>query len=409
MRLLILSNVRVIHTLRWVEYFRGRGHELRLASVEPPVGMPPEEFRRLAGLTAGPACGRYLSALPALRKLVREFRPELVNAHYLPGYGLLAALDPRARPLAVSAWGSDLLLNPWRSPLHAARTRLVLGRAALVTCDGRVLREILQERFGVEPGRILDVPLGIDPGRFHPAENLPSGPPRIVSTRRLEPLYDLRTLLHAAAALRGQGKNFALELVGTGGERPRLEALARELGLAGRVRFHGELEPERLAEVLRQGTVYVSTARSDSTSVSLLEALASGVFPVVTGIPGNREWIAEGVNGLTFPPGDWRALADALSRALAEPSLRIEAARHNQGLVRERALWSANMRAVEEAFLRLTARQSRAGLGLNQLDPAFRALVRNPQLCCYFFDGHYFSSSVTRRSKSLCGAKLAGH
>src|SRR4029079_13645664 len=74
--------------------------------------------------------------------------------------------------------------------------------------------------------------------------------------------------------------------------------------------------------------VYVSASRSDSTSQSLLEAMAAGALPVVSDIPGNREWVTDGERanagdrrglvGLAqlFAPGDAQGLADAVERAL---------------------------------------------------------------------------------------------
>ena len=101
---------------------------------------------------------------------------------------------------------------------------------------------------------------------------------------------------------------------------------AKEMGLAGIVEFTGELDQPDLAGLLRSADIYVSSSRSDSTSVSLLEAMACGAFPVVTSIPGNLEWITDGRNGLTFPPGDPAALATCLQKALADNELRSNAA-----------------------------------------------------------------------------------
>ncbi len=124
------------------------------------------------------------------------------------------------------------------------------------------------------------------------------------------------------------------------------------LGLADRFSFLGRLAPAALAAELRAAAVYVSTSRSDSTSVSLLEAMACGAFPVVTDLPANREWIADGENGLLVgrePNG----LAEALLRALGDGELRRAAAEKNARIISERGLWRDNMRRVEEALLRL--------------------------------------------------------
>jgi glycosyltransferase involved in cell wall biosynthesis len=110
------------------------------------------------------------------------------------------------------------------------------------------------------------------------------------------------------------------------------------------------LDQFALAELLRGADIYVSTSRSDSTSVSLLEAMASGAFPVVTDIPGNRVWIAHSENGLLFPAGDSDALASCIRRAVKDTQLRLRAATVNRRRVLADAVWEDNMLAIERAL-----------------------------------------------------------
>jgi glycosyltransferase involved in cell wall biosynthesis len=100
---------------------------------------------------------------------------------------------------------------------------------------------------------------------------------------------------------------------------------------------------EELPDTLRRADVYVSAALSDGASASLLEALASGLVPVVTDIPANRGWLAPGESGLLFPPGDEAALAAALERALGDAALRARAREAGPRVVAERADFEVNM------------------------------------------------------------------
>ncbi len=358
MRLLVLASANVIHTRRWVAWFLERGHEVILATLEPSgEDRHPEEH--VLPARSSVQAFQYLLAAPALARLVRKFRPQLVNAHFVSGYGFLAALVPSARPLAISAWGSDILLNPEKSRLHRFRTRFALRAARLVTCDAENLSGALQG-LGVGSSRILEVPMGVDPRLFYPADKetfvqIPGErhPLRIVSTRRLEPVYDIETLLRAAVVLKGRGLDFRIEIADQGSDRARLENFRDESDLKDRVRFTGELSQAELAGVLREADIYVSASLSDSTSVSLLEAMACGIFPVVTDIAGNRQWVVQGRNGLTFPPGDFCRLAECLDQAVKDSDLRLKAREANIELIRRKALWEDNMRLVEKRFLEL--------------------------------------------------------
>jgi L-malate glycosyltransferase len=79
---------------------------------------------------------------------------------------------------------------------------------------------------------------------------------------------------------------------GEGALRAQLEGLARRLGVAGAVEFGGSATwPAGLAERLGKAAEYVSVPSSDGTSVTMLEAMAAGAYPVVSDLPGNREWV----------------------------------------------------------------------------------------------------------------------
>ena len=123
---------------------------------------------------------------------------------------------------------------------------------------------------------------------------------------------------------------------------------------AGRYRFVGRLEPPALADWLDRAEVYLSASRSDSTSVSLLEAMAAGALPVVSDIEGNREWVAEGDGARLFAPGDPDALARALERALGHPEEAEAARARNRRVVEARADAAVNLSRIEALFVALT-------------------------------------------------------
>src|SRR5207249_2846686 len=122
MRIATLANASVVHTQRWVDHFRGRGHEVRLLTLEPaPEGL------LATRLPSAPLPGalRYPLAVPRLVRELRAFAPDLVDAHYVPNYGVMAALAGR-HPLSIAAWGSDLLLAASRGGWQRARARFAL-------------------------------------------------------------------------------------------------------------------------------------------------------------------------------------------------------------------------------------------------------------------------------------------
>lgn len=348
MRIATLGNAAVGHTRRWVEQLRARGHEVGLWSLEPgPPGLAARPLPR-AGLPDGL---RYPLAAPALRQALDAFAPDLVDAQYVPNYGLLGALCGR-HPLSVTAWGSDLLIAGGRDPLRRARTRFVLARADLVLTDAENLARAARA-LGAAPDRVHAISWGVDLARFGSA--LAREPGLLLSARMHEPVYDLDTLIRGVAPFLAHHPEARLVVAGDGSLRRAHEALAAEWLPPGRWQFVGMLRPEELAEWLARADLYLSASRSDSTSVSLLEAMAAGALPVVSDIEGNREWVAEGEGARLFPAGDPAGLAAALERASGAPAWAGEARGRNRRVVEERGDQRRNLDRIEALFTDLVA------------------------------------------------------
>ena len=352
MKLATLANASVVHTRRWVEHFRARGHDVRVYSLEPGWNG---DIVRLPALPL-PGALRYPLAVPGLRRELERFAPDLVDAHFVPNYGLMGALSG-FRPLSVAAWGSDLLVSP--GPLRSARSRFVLGHAALVLCDAANLAEAAC-RAGADPARVRTISWGVDRGLFRPAPGREHG--LLLSTRMHEDVYDLETVIEGAARVIAAHPQAQLVLAGDGSRRAALERLAASRLPGGRHRFVGRLTPAEMAGWLARAEVYVSASRSDSTSQSLLEAMAAGALPVVSDIPGNREWVSDGdranagdrrgLVGLAqlFAPGDAQGLADAVERALGDAAWAGRARARNAEVIAARGDWGVNLSRIESCF-----------------------------------------------------------
>ncbi len=362
MRLALLSDGRSPHTRRWADYFAGQGDELLLLSLEAIVEQPVPALQ--LGPRLRPAALAYTLALPAARRALARFAPDLINAHFVPNYGWMAWLLG-ARPWALSTWGSDVLVNPARSPLHRWRARRILRAADLVTSDAAMLTDAIQALAG--PGlAVHTAPMGIDRALFAAAAGAASAPRErvILHNRNLEPIYDLPTVLRGMPSLLAAHPGWSLRLAGDGSQRAALERLAAGLGLEGRVVFLGRLPRAALMAELQRAAIYLSASRSDSTSVSLLEAMAMGAYPVLSDLPANREWVAGPPAAQYFPVGHADAMAAALATAIALPAAALAAARaSNRATVAARAIWEDNMAGLRERFLALAAGAAPRGEG----------------------------------------------
>ncbi|MGE5177411.1 MAG: glycosyltransferase [Hyphomicrobiales bacterium] len=318
MRILLLGHAPSVHVQRWADALAARGHEIRLLTTDdaPGARWPGREVGRRFPLAAL----RIASARGAVRRELGSFRPDVTVAHFLADYGFLGAIAG-ARPLAVACWGSDLLINARATPLHRLRAGFVLRRAGLIHVDAAMLAEAAIA-LGAPPARVWTRPWGVDadglaPERPWEERRRDSGVARILWTRQLLPLYDPETLLEALGLLRARGVPFRATIAGDGALRARLEARARDLGMTDAIRFAGFVSDEALRALYREHEIYVSLSRSDSTSQSLLEAMAAGLLPIVTDIAGNREWVTHRREGILVPPGDAEAVAAAVAEAVS--------------------------------------------------------------------------------------------
>jgi len=356
LRLLVLSSGGVGHTQRWVDYFVDRGDEVHLASLESGVPTRATEHRLPALAPVGLL--KYPLAVPAVKRLIGTLDPDVVVGHFVPNYGFMGALAGR-HPLVSVVWGSDVLLNAGATPFHRWRARYALESADLVLSDADMLTRAIHDQ-GIEPSRVETFTFGIDTRRFRPLAGEKPTPKVVLSYRQLLPLYHVDLLIRAVPLVRERCADpFVVRIVGQGTEREPLQKLSRELGVDDVITFvPGRPSDDELIEEIRRATVYVSCSRSDTTSVSLLEAMACGTAPAVTDIAGNREWLDDGENGLLVPTDDPEAMAGAITRLLDDAALRERFVEHNLRLVRARGDWATNMERTRRLLVELAGSPS---------------------------------------------------
>jgi glycosyltransferase involved in cell wall biosynthesis len=205
--------------------------------------------------------------------------------------------------------------------LRAARD-LELRHAAHVFCPSAYLRE-LAISWGVHPDRVGVLP--------NPAPDVPELRPReelkaelgvngatIAFAGRLTAQKSLDRALAAVAAADG----VSLVVAGEGPDREPLEAKARELGIAGRVRFLGAQPRQRVVELFRAADATILSSSWENFPHTVVEALAVGTPVLAMEAGGVAEVVHDGVNGLLVPAGDTDALAGAVRRYFADEALR---------------------------------------------------------------------------------------
>jgi glycosyltransferase involved in cell wall biosynthesis len=242
-----------------------------------------------------------LRKLPAFANWLRKVRPDWIHAHYLSSHGTLAWLATRllGAPgrLVGSAWGSDVLVTPQRSAMQRWLLQRVLRACALATSDSAFMAGRMRE---LGAGEVMTFPFGL--------EVLPPLPQAkddelFFTNRGLEPIYAPQRVIDCFAAIAADWPDARLVVANDGSLLGAVQAQARALGLQDQVRFVGRLGAMAQAEWYARARWYLSLPRSDSVSVSVLEAMAHGCVPLLSDLPANRELVRSGENGLILDDG----------------------------------------------------------------------------------------------------------
>ena len=179
-------------------------------------------------------------------------------------------------------------------------------------CPWRYVPNMLDERFEAAEDR----PPRPDDGRF-----------TYLTVAQFHPKKAHHVLIRAFATAARADRRLHLRLAGTGGELPRCRALARDLGVADRVAFPGDLSRADVRREMLAADAFVLPSYCETFGVVVIEALASGL-PVIATRCGGPECIVHPQNGVIVPPGD----VAALSRALVE--MRRDAGRYDPDALR---------------------------------------------------------------------------
>ena len=224
------------------------------------------------------------------------------------------------------------------SGLRKLISQRALNQAAVVFANGKFLGDL--SRTFAPRARIHPICLGVDPAKFVPLPAA-SSPVVIICTRGFAPIYNNSYLIRALALLPNSLPDFRVVFPSAGDLLSETQELADKIlspELRRRVRFLNGVTDEDLLRNLQSAHIYTSVSRSDGTSISLLEALSCGLFPVLSDIPANREWIDRKVgNGMLVPLDKPVEYARQLKEAILAPAHRAAVSPFNRRLILERA------------------------------------------------------------------------
>lgn len=343
---------------KWVTWFANKGHDVHLIT-DFPAEINGVKIYAISNKKRD-SFFNFIKKIVQTRKLVRKIKPDVLHAHYAFGYGTFGAFA-NYHPFVLSPWGSDILIEPEKSRMVKIFVKFALKRADLITCDGdNTIEKMIS--LGTDSKKIHRIYHGVDPEQFSPIktdkklkERLGiSGSPSIISTRNLDPIYGIETLIKSAPLVLKKFPDAKFIVAGElvydkTVEKDYLNKLAISLGIIDSIKFVGTIPHDELPYYLTSSDVYVSTSLSDGgIAMSTLEAMACEVAPIVTDVADNKKWIKNGENGFVIPLKDPNVLAEKIIYLLRDEGVRKNFGKINREIVKEKQNYEKEMKKMEK-------------------------------------------------------------
>jgi len=303
----------------------------RRAPRTPHPAYPPARragYLPLPGNWGLPASGPLLAAQARglVRRLHRETGFKLIHAHGVFPCGRAAASWARELgvPFVVSVHGLDAFHDRqapgWSKRWCRESSILTYMAASKVLCVSRLAADIVTEGTG-RHGGVEVLYNGVDTELFHPGEKEPEEAV-VLSVGNLTSIKGQDVVLRALASIREKFKGLRYEIIGEGPERERLERLAVELDLGGRVSFLGAKPRAEVAQAMRRCSVFALPSRYEALGCVYLEAMASGKPVIACRGQGIAEVISHGENGWLVGTDDVWGVSAALEAILVDADRR---------------------------------------------------------------------------------------
>ena len=218
-----------------------------------------------------------------------------------------------------------------------------IRRCKVIICDCLYIRDKISMKYGFNPMNIDVIPFGCDYKLFEsktPREYMKTN---ILVTRNWSPIHSNTVILDALQLLYDQGVDFNCTFVGDGPELQNAKHKVSNSSMSSKIVFVGSQSPEGISKLMKENDFYISASISDGSSVSLMEAMTSGMVCIVSDFPSNLEWIQHHKSGYLFQNGSRESLSLELKGVLeSDPQKLTSIGKVGQKIAETKANWESN-------------------------------------------------------------------
>ena len=172
-------------------------------------------------------------------------------------------------------------------------------------------------KLGIKEDKIVMIPPGVDRNLFHATAKTEY--PSMVYFGGMRKYKRPQEILYLSKSLLAKFENIKVFIIGTGPEERDMKKLANELNLQDYVKFKGRISSQELSGIVASSWLNVHTSVTEGWGLSILEASSAGTPTVAYDVPGVRDSVEDGLNGIKVKDGNREALTDAVFSILSNP------------------------------------------------------------------------------------------
>lgn len=329
MKVLLLSDINSSHTKRWALDLSNKGIKVAIFSFVSPtedwfsianIKVSSLSLKKKAkGGTTTLSKIKYLVMMPKLKKFVKSFKPDIVHAHFLTSYGVLAH-RLNFHPFIISVWGSDVFFDLENHKVLQKKMKETLKNADLVCSTSKVMTEpVIPYRKDVKV-----IPFGVNTDQFKLIVKKESSKIIIGTVKSLKPIYGIDKLIKAFSSLTQKLTDLELELhiYGDGPEKEKYIELTNSLSVQSKVKFLGQIANNKVPDALNTFDIFANLSEFESFGVSVLEASACGIPVIASNIGGLKEVVVQEKTGFLVDQNNENEIIEKLSLLVLNPNLR---------------------------------------------------------------------------------------
>lgn len=361
-RILFLADINSTHTRKWVESLAEKGFDIGIFSLSSPQTDWFGKYDKIKILSDNNVTAEifhelsfkksvYLKLFPSLKKVIREFRPDILHAHYATSYGLLGRLSG-FHPFIISCWGSDVMDFPKKSFLHKFILKKILSKADYIFATSPTIERHINKIINKT---IVITPFGVDIEVFKPSKvkSVFSENELVIgSIKQLEKIYCIDILIKSFNNIVIKYPKLPLKLfiVGCGSEENNLKSLVNELKLKDKVIFTGWVDNRLIADYHNMIDIFVNISERESFGVSVIEASACEKAIIATNIDAFSEIIIDNETGILVEPKNLNETFQAIEKLILDDNFRKKIGINARKHIADFFDWEKNLNEIIEIY-----------------------------------------------------------